>query len=80
MYAYKASWTPIVWENKPWANYNVNAHNCVTGPVQCTATRCTVSATSCRAGAPGPWISVQANIGKAVSGVRANAVPPSRCL
>jgi hypothetical protein len=80
LYAYNASWTPIVWENKPWANYNVNAHNCVTGPVRCTPTRCTVSATSCRTGAPGPWIAVQANIGKSVSGVRAAAAPPSRCL
>lgn len=80
LYAYSASWTPITWQNKPWPNYNVNAHNCVTGPVSCGPTRCTVKATSCRVGAPGAWIAVQANIGQSVSGVRANAVPPSRCL
>lgn len=80
LYAYSASWTPITWENRPWPNYNVVAHNCSTGPVSCSATRCTVKATACRVGAPGPWIAVQANIGKSISGVRANAPPPSRCL
>lgn len=79
LYSYSASWTPIVWENRPWASYNVVAHNCVTGPVSCNAVRCTVRATSCRVGAPGPWIAVQANIGKSIAGVRANAPPGSRC-
>ena len=80
LYAYNASWTPIVWENKPWPNYNVEAHNCVTGPVSCGPVRCTVKATSCRVGAPGAWIGVQANIGKSIAGVRAAAAPASRCL
>lgn len=79
IYAYNASWTPIVWENRPWPNYNVTAHNCVAGPVSCGPTRCSVRATSCRVGAPGPWIAVQANVGKAVAGVRAPAAPTSYC-
>jgi hypothetical protein len=76
LYSYHASWTPISWENKPWPRYFVNAHNCSTGPVSCTATRCTVQATSCRVGAPGAWIGVTAGIGKSISGVR-EAVPPT---
>lgn len=76
LYSYNASWTPITWENKPWPRYLVNAHNCTTGPVSCSATRCTVKATSCRVGAPGAWIGVTADIGKSVSGVR-EAVPPT---
>ena len=79
LYAYSASWAPIVWENRPWARYNVEAHNCATGPVHCGPTRCSVRATSCRVGAPGPWIAVQANIGKSIAGVRAAAAPTSRC-
>ena len=78
VYSYSASWTPITWENKPLRRYIAQAHNCVTGPVTCTAQRCTVMATSCRSGAPGPWIAVKADVGS-VSGVRASAVPP-RCL
>ena len=80
VYTYNASWTPITWDNKPWQRYIVQAHNCVAGPVTCTAQRCTVTATSCRNGAPGPWIAVKADIGVSGSGVRANAVPSSRCV
>ena len=78
VYTYSASWTPIIWENKPWRRYIVEAHNCVAGPVTCTAHRCTVTASSCRNGAPGPWIAVKADVGLSGGGVRASAVP-SRC-
>ena len=37
IYTYTASWTPITWDNKPWQRYIVQAHNCVAGPVSCTA-------------------------------------------
>ncbi len=80
IYSYDASWTPATWNGQIWQRYNVVAHNCVAGPVSCTPTQCTVQATGCRTGAPGAWISVQADVGQAISGVRANAVPPSRCL
>ena len=79
IYSYNASWTPIVWENKPWPSYIVNAHNCATGPVSCGLARCTVKATGCRVGAPGPWIAVQANIGKSIAGVRQGVPPTSYC-
>lgn len=80
IYAYTASWTPIVYQNQLVQRYIVEAHNCVAGPVQCTTSRCTVSASACRVGAPGPWIAVKADLGQSGSGVRANAPPPSRCL
>lgn len=79
LYAYNASWTPIAVDNKPWTRYNVVAHNCSASAVVCNAVRCSVRATSCKIGAPGPWISVQADIGKSIAGVRANATPTSRC-
>ena len=78
--SYTASWTPITWNNKPWQRYIVQAHNGVAGPISCSATRCAVTANACRNGAPGPWIAVKADVGLSGSGVRANAVPPSRCL
>ena len=53
IYTYSASWTPITWDNKPWQRYIVQAHNCVAGPVSCTALRCTVVASGCRIGGPG---------------------------
>lgn len=78
-YSYNASWTPATWDNKPWlGHYIVEAHNCVAGPVQCSPSRCTVKATACRQGAPGPWIAVKADVGVSGGGVRANAVS-SRC-
>ena len=80
IYSYDASWTPATWNGQPWQRYNVVAHNCMAGPVSCTLTHCTVRATGCRVGAPGAWISVQADVGQAISGVRASALPPSRCL
>src|SRR5450755_3835647 len=56
IYAYNASWTPATWENKPWLGpYIVETHNCVAGPVQCSPSRCTVKATTCRVGAAGAW-------------------------
>lgn len=80
LYEYSATWTPATWNGQIVQRYNVNAHNCVTGTVTCKLTRCSVKATQCRTGAPGPWIAVQADVGASISGVRANAAPPSRCL
>ena len=79
IYTYSASWTPIIWNNKPWPRYIVQAHNCVAGPVSCTALRCTVVASGCRIGGPGPWIAVKADVGLSGGGVRAPATPASRC-
>ena len=79
IYAYNASWTPILQDNRPWPRYFVTAHNCVAGPVQCGPDRCTVRATACRIGAPGPWIGVTADIGKSISGVRLGVPPGSYC-
>jgi len=77
-YNFTASWTPITWENKPWPNYFVTAHNCasVSAP-SCSASRCTVQAASCTVAAPGHWIAVEANIGKSISGVREKVVLPA---
>lgn len=81
LYAYTASWTPVTFDNQPVFNYTAEAHNCVTGPVHCTASRCTVEASACKVGAPGAWIAVKTNVGVAgASGVRAPAAPSSRCL
>ena len=80
IYEYSASWTPATWNGQFWQRYNVNAHNCVAGPVSCNLSRCSVKASNCRTGQPGAWIAVQADVGQSISAVRANAVPPSRCL
>lgn len=81
IYAYTASWTPVTFNNRPVTSYTVQAHNCITGPVNCTASRCTVEASACKVGAPGPWIAVKTNGGVAsASGVRAAAAPASRCI
>jgi hypothetical protein len=80
LYEYSATWSPATWNGQIVQRYKVNAHNCVTGAVACTPLRCSVKASQCRTGAPGPWIAVQADVGAAISGVRAKAAPPSRCL
>ena len=80
VYGYTASWTPITLNNQPVRRYIVQTHNCAAGPVNCTASRCTVQASACPVGAPGAWIAVKADIGLSGSGVRAAAGPPSRCL
>jgi hypothetical protein len=80
IYAYTASWTPVTLNGRPVLNYTPEAHNCVTGPVRCTASRCTVQATSCPVGAPGAWFAVRTNEGVAsASGPRVAAVPSSHC-
>lgn len=80
IYRYTASWTPVTLNGRPVLNYTALAHNCTTGPVQCNASRCTVEATSCRVGAPGPWFTVRTNEGShSASGPRVAAAPSSRC-
>jgi hypothetical protein len=80
VYAYTASWTPVMLNGRPVLSYTPEAHNCVTGPVRCTASRCTVQATSCRVGAPGPWFAVRTTEGSAsASGPRVAAAPSSHC-
>jgi hypothetical protein len=80
IYGYTASWTPVTLNGRPVINYTAEAHNCVTGPVHCSASRCTVEAASCRVGSPGPWFAVRTNEGTAsASGPRVAAAPSSRC-
>lgn len=79
IYSYNASCGPASWDGQPVQRYNVAAHNCVAGPVRCTLSQCNVTATGCGTSQPGAWIEVQADVDKAISGVRKAAAPPSRC-
>ena len=79
-WSYKVTWKPIIYENRPWPKYKVGGNGCRNSTYTCTAALCTAQISMCGTKMSGSWTGVTADIGVAVSGVRAGVMAkPLNC-
>lgn len=78
-WSYTVTWKPIIHDNRPWPKYKVGGNGCRNSTYTCTPELCRAQISMCGWKVTRTWTGVTADLGVAVSGVRASPMykPPT---